>query len=46
MIFAPWNTRPQWNRAKKSDLLYEILQHQGRNAKQNNVTLEESRIEP
>ena len=31
---------------KKSDLLYEILQHQGRNAKQNNVTLEEARIEP
>ena len=31
---------------KKSDLLYEILQHQGRNAKQNNVTLEEVRIEP
>jgi hypothetical protein len=31
---------------KKSDLLYEILQHQGHNAKQNNVTLEEARIEP
>jgi hypothetical protein len=31
---------------KKSDLLYEILQHQGRNAKQNNLTLEEVKIEP
>jgi len=28
------------------DLLYEILQHQGRNAKQDNVTLEEAKIEP
>ena len=26
--------------AKKADLLYEIVQHQGRNARQNNVTLE------
>ena len=31
---------------KKSDLLYEILQHQGRNAKQNNVISEEAIIEP
>ena len=28
------------------DLLYEILQHMGRNAKQNNVTIEEAEIEP
>ena len=25
----------------RQDLLFEVLQHQGRNAKQNNVTLEE-----
>src|SRR5258706_10519507 len=31
---------------KKSDLLFEILRHQGRNAKQNNVTLEEAQIKP
>jgi hypothetical protein len=31
---------------KKADLLYEIVQHQGRNAKQNNVTLEEAKVEP
>jgi hypothetical protein len=30
----------------KSDLLFEILRHQGRNAKQNNVTLEEAQISP
>jgi hypothetical protein len=28
----------------KKDLLYEIVQHQGRNAKQNNVTLESAQI--
>lgn len=32
--------------AKKSDLLFEILRHQGRNAKQNNLTLEEALIQP
>ncbi len=31
---------------KKSDLMFEILRHQGRNAKQNNVTLEDARIAP
>jgi len=31
---------------EKANLLYEILQHQGYNAKQNNVTLEEAVIEP
>ena len=31
---------------KKSDLLYEILQHQGRNAKQNNVTVEKAVDDP
>jgi hypothetical protein len=31
---------------KKSDLLYEIVQHQGRNAKQSNVTLEKANIAP
>ena len=31
---------------KKADLLYEIVQHQGRNAKQNNVTIEEAKVEP
>ncbi len=30
----------------KKDLLYEIVQHQGRNAKQNNVTLETAEIGP
>ena len=28
--------------AEKADLLYEVLQHQGRNAKQNNVTARSS----
>ncbi|MCX7424057.1 MAG: hypothetical protein NTW96_00215 [Planctomycetia bacterium] len=28
--------------AQRADLLYEVLQHQGRNAKQNNVTVEEA----
>jgi hypothetical protein len=28
----------------KKDLLYEVLQHQGRNAKQNNVTLETANV--
>ena len=32
--------------AKKADLLYEILQHQGHNAKQNNVTIEEAEVKP
>ena len=32
--------------AKKSDLLFEILRHQGRNSRQNNVTLEKSQITP
>ena len=27
---------------EKADLLYEVIQHQGRNAKQNNVTLEKT----
>jgi hypothetical protein len=31
---------------EKANLLYEILQHQGRNAKQNNVTVEGAGIEP
>ncbi len=31
---------------EKANLLYEILQHQGRNAKQNNVTVEGTAIEP
>ena len=31
---------------QKSDLLYEVLQHQGRNAKQNNVTVEELPMKP
>ena len=30
----------------KKDLLYEIVQHQGRNAKQNNVTLEAADVKP
>ena len=29
---------------QKADLLYEVLQHQGRSAKQNNVTVEESQV--
>jgi len=32
--------------AEEAELVYEILQHQGRNAKQDNVTLEEAKIEP
>jgi hypothetical protein len=28
------------------NLLYEIVQHQGRNAKQNNVTLETADVKP
>jgi hypothetical protein len=28
----------------KSDLLYELLQHQGRNKKQDHVTIEEAKI--
>jgi len=31
---------------KKSDLLFEVLRHQGRNAKQANVTLEEAKVVP
>jgi len=31
---------------KKSDLHFEIVRHQGRNAKQNNVTLEEAQVVP
>ena len=31
---------------EKADLLYEIVQHQGHNAKQNNVTVEEAEIKP
>jgi hypothetical protein len=31
---------------KKKDLFYEILQHLGYNSKQNNVTLEEAKVEP
>jgi len=31
---------------QKADLLYEVLQHQGRNAKQNNVTIEQIEIRP
>jgi hypothetical protein len=31
---------------KKSDLLFEIVRHQGQNAKQNNVTLESAEIAP
>ena len=31
---------------EKADLLYEVLQHQGRNAKQNSVTVEESPVKP
>jgi hypothetical protein len=31
---------------KKSDLLFEIVRHQGRNAKQDNVTLEAAEIAP
>ncbi len=32
--------------ATKTDLLFEIVRHQGRNAKQNNVTLEDAAIKP
>jgi len=31
---------------KKADLLFELVRHQGRNAKQNNVTLEQAQIAP
>ncbi|MBV9124798.1 MAG: hypothetical protein JO112_15690 [Planctomycetes bacterium] len=31
---------------KKQDLLYEIVQHQGYNAKQDNVTLEKAEVKP
>jgi hypothetical protein len=31
--------------AEKTDLLYEVVQHQGRNAKQNNVMLETRKVE-
>ena len=31
---------------KKADLLFEIVQHQGHNAKQNNVTLERAAVKP
>jgi hypothetical protein len=31
---------------QKADLLYEVLQHQGRNAKQNNVTVEGVEMKP
>ena len=31
---------------KKADLLFEVVRHQGRNAKQNNVTLENAEIKP
>ena len=30
--------------AEKTDLLYEVVQHQGRNAKQNNVTIEAAQV--
>jgi hypothetical protein len=32
--------------AEKADLLFEVVQHQGYNAKQNNVTLEQAEIKP
>jgi hypothetical protein len=32
--------------AEKVDLLYEIIQHQGRNAKQQNVTIERAPVKP
>ncbi len=31
---------------KKADLLYEIVSHQGRNSKQNNITLEQAKVNP
>jgi hypothetical protein len=31
---------------KKSDLLYELVDHQGHNAKQNNMTLETAQVKP
>jgi hypothetical protein len=31
---------------QKADLLYELIHRQGRNAKQNNVTIEKARVEP
>jgi hypothetical protein len=30
--------------AEKKNLLYEIVHHQGRNSKQNNVTLESAEV--
>ncbi len=32
--------------ANKADLIFEIVRHQGRNSKQNNVTLEETQAKP
>jgi hypothetical protein len=32
--------------AEKADLLYEVVQHQGHNAKQNNVTIEQAPVKP
>jgi hypothetical protein len=32
--------------AEKVDLLYEILQHQGHNTKQSNVTIERAPVKP
>ncbi len=40
------STQPRSSRRKTSDLLYEIVQHQGQERKQNNVTIEEAKIEP
>jgi hypothetical protein len=34
------------NAGKRADLLFEIVRHQGRNAKQNNVTLEDADVAP
>ena len=31
---------------KKADLLHEVVRHQGRNSKQNNVTLEQGAVTP
>jgi hypothetical protein len=31
---------------KKADLLFEVVRHQGHNAKQNNITLEDAEITP
>ena len=32
--------------SEKAELLYEIVQKQGRNAKQNNVTVERAAVKP